>query len=82
MVPISPVPGHCLSFTFSSYTAKQKRLMKIQKTSSFKSSENIQKKEGGLDRSASENQSPSVTLIELAIKARKTHCNPQFSNEV
>ena len=41
------------------------------KMSSFKSSENIQKKEGGLDRSVSDNQSSSVTLNELAIKARK-----------
>ena len=30
--------------------------------SSFKSSENIQKKEGGPDRSVSDNQSSSVTL--------------------
>ena len=39
--------------------------------SSFKSSENLQKKEGGPDRSVSDNQSSSVTLNELAIKARK-----------
>ena len=39
--------------------------------SSFKSSENIQKKEGGPDRSVSDNQSSSVTLNELAMKARK-----------
>ena len=39
--------------------------------SSFKSSENIQKKEGRPDRSVSDNQSYSVTLNELAIKARK-----------
>ena len=38
---------------------------------SFKSSENIQKKEGGPDRSVSDNQSSSVTLNELAMKARK-----------
>ena len=37
------------------------------KMSSFKSSENIQKKEGGPDRSVSDNQSSSVTLNELAI---------------
>ena len=36
------------------------------KMSSFKSSENIQKKEGGPDRSVSDNQSSSVTLNELA----------------
>ena len=39
--------------------------------SSFKSSENIQRKEGGPDISVSDNQSSSVTLNELAIKARK-----------
>ena len=36
--------------------------------SSFKSSENIQKKEGGPDRSVSDNLSSSVTV---AMKARK-----------
>ena len=41
------------------------------KMSSFKSSENIQKKEDGPDRSVSDNQSSSVTLSELAMKARK-----------
>ena len=41
------------------------------KMSSFKSSENIQKKEGGPDRSVSDNQSSSVTLNELTMKARK-----------
>ena len=41
------------------------------KMSSFKSSENFQRKEGGPDRSVSDNQSSSVTLIELAMKARK-----------
>ena len=41
------------------------------KMSSFKSSENIQKKDGGPDRSVSDNQSSSVTLNELAMKARK-----------
>ena len=43
--------------------------------SSFKSSENIQKKEVGSDRSVSDNQSSSVTLNELAMKARKLYCN-------
>ena len=43
--------------------------------SSFKSFENIQKKEGGPDRPVSENQSSSVTLNELAMKARKSYCN-------
>ena len=41
------------------------------KMSSFKSSENIQKKEDGPDRSVSDNQSSSVALNELAMKARK-----------
>ena len=41
------------------------------KMSSFKSSENIQKKEGWPDRSVSDNQSSSVTLNELEMKARK-----------
>ena len=41
------------------------------KMNSFKSSENIQKKEDGPDRSVSDNQSSSVTLKELAMKARK-----------
>ena len=41
---------------------------------SFKSSENIQKKEGGPDRSVSDNQPSSVTLNELAMKARKSYC--------
>ena len=39
--------------------------------SSLKSSENIQKKEGGRDRSFSDNYSSSVTLNELAMKAKK-----------
>ena len=41
------------------------------KMSSFKCSENIQKKEVGSDRSVSDNQSSSVNLNELAMKARK-----------
>ena len=35
----------------------------------FKSSENIKKKEGGPDKSVSDNQFPSVTLNKLAMKA-------------
>ena len=46
--------------------------------SSFKSSENIQKKEGGPDRSVSDNQSSSVSLNELAMKARERYCNFEF----
>ena len=52
------------------------------KMSSFKSSENIQKKEGGPDRSVSDNQSSSVTLNELAMKARKDTVISCFSKEV
>ena len=51
------------------------------KMSSFKSSENIQKKEGGPDRSVSDNQSSSVTLNELAMKARKNTVISSFSKE-
>ena len=47
------------------------------KMSSFKTSENIQKKKGGPDRSFSDNQSSSVTLNELAMKPEKT-CNFKF----
>ena len=50
--------------------------------SSFKSSENIQKKEGGPDRSVLDNQSSSVTLDELAMKARKDIVISSFSKEV
>ena len=52
------------------------------KMSSFKSSENIQKKDGGPDRSVSDNQSSSVTLNELAMKARKDTVISSFSKEV
>ena len=55
---------------------------KIIKMSSFKSSENIQKKEGGPDRSVSDNQSSLVTLNELAMKARKNTVISSFSKEV
>ena len=44
------------------------------KLSSFKSSENIQKKEGGPDSTVSNNQFSSVTLNELANNARR-NCN-------
>ena len=46
--------------------------------SSFKIGEHIQKKECGPNRSVSDNQSSSVTLNELAIKARKSYCNFMF----
>ena len=45
---------------------------------SLKSSEKNQKKERGPDRSVSDNQSSSVTLNELAMKARKSYCNFKF----
>ena len=57
-------------------------LNKYIKLSSFKISENIQKKEGGPDRSVSDNQSSSVTLNELAMKARKDTVILSFSKEV
>ena len=53
-----------------------------KKKSSFMSSENIQKKEGGPDRSVSDNQSSSVTLNELAMKARKNTVISSYSKEV
>ena len=43
--------------------------------SSFKSSKNILKKEDGPDISVLYNQISSVTLNELAMKARKSYCN-------
>ena len=52
------------------------------KMCSFKRSENIQKKEGGPDRSVSDNQSSSVTLNVLAMKARKDTVISSFSKEV
>ena len=47
------------------------RVIKNIKLSSFKNSENIQKKEGGPDSIVSNNQFSSVTLNELAMNARK-----------
>ena len=52
------------------------------KMSSFKSHENIQKNEGGPDRSVWDNKSSSVTLNELAMKARKDTVISIFSKEV
>ena len=52
------------------------------KTSSFKSSESIQKTEGGPDRSVSDKQSSSVTLNDLAMKARKKTVISSFNKEV
>ena len=66
------------SITYKYYILRLFPVNKNIKMSSFKSSENIQKKEVGPDRSVSDNQSSSVTLNELAMKARK-QC---FSKEV
>ena len=73
-----PSPGLsllCSQIGFESYSPKGPENVNIINKninmSSFKSSENIQKKEGGQDRSVSDNQSSSVTLNELAMKARK-----------
>ena len=52
------------------------------KISFFKSSENILRKEGGPDRSVSDNQSSSVTLNKLTMNARKTTVISSFSKEV
>ena len=52
------------------------------KMSSFKSSKNIQKKDTGPDRSVSDHQFSSVTLNELAMKARKHTVISSFSKEV
>ena len=52
------------------------------KMSSFKSSENIQKKESGSGRSVSDNQSSSVTLNELPMKAKKDTVISNFSKNV
>ena len=55
IIMFSPVN---LSFTMRALVIRNKNI----KMSSFKSSENIQKNEGGPDRSVSDNQSSSVTL--------------------
>ena len=60
-----------LAFHFVDYQIKYKN-------ESFKSSENIKKKEGGPDRPVSDKQSSSVTLNELAMKARKSCCTFKF----
>ena len=60
----------------------EKKEKKKEKISSFKSIEHIQMKEGGPDRSVSDNQSSSVTLNELAMKARKDTVISSFSEEV
>ena len=48
------------------------------KMSSFKSSENIQKKEDGPDRSVSDNQSSSVTPESTGNESQEKYCNFEF----
>ena len=64
------VRGHFLGLPHGTTSAAVTTNKNIKMTS-FESSENIQKKEDGPDRSVSDNQSSSVTLNELAMKARK-----------
>ena len=59
---------HCFRYIDSGIPLLSDKNIKLN---SFKSSENIQKKVGRPDRSVSDNQSSSVTLNELAMKARK-----------
>ena len=75
------VRGRFLGLPHSTTPAAVTTNKKI-KMSSFKSSENIQKKEGGSGRSVSDNQSSSVTLNELPMKARKDTVISSFSKEV
>ena len=72
------VRGHFLGLPYDT-TPAPVTINKNVKTSSFKSSENIQKKEGGPDSSVSDNQSSSVTLNEQAIKVRKYTVISSFS---
>ena len=80
-------PGETKVFTKTRNAVIHKQLGKRKKTSpkdvvtldikmsSFKSRENIQKKEGGPDKIVTDNQFSSVTLNELEMKARKSYCN-------
>ena len=52
------------------------------RNNSFKSSENIQKKECGPDRSVSDNQSSSVTLNKLAMRPESYTVISNLSKEV
>ena len=67
------VRGHFLGLPHDTTPASVTQNKNI-KMSSFQSSENIQKKAGGPDRSASDNQSSSVTLNE----SQKRYCNFEF----
>ena len=64
---------------FTQWTFGTKKNIKMR---SFNISENIQKEEGGPGRSVSDNQSSSVNLNELAMKARKDTVISSFSKEV
>ena len=57
---------------------KSSHIGELIKVSSFVISENIRKKEGGPDSPVS-NKLSSVTLNELAMKARKRYCNFNIS---
>ena len=54
------------------------RNKKYKKRVPLRAVKNIQKKEGRSDRSVSDNQSSSVTLNELAMKAKITYCSFEF----
>ena len=76
---VAPVPDHCIVVTFTSksepYCSKtvlsHANTNKNIKLSSFKSSQNIQKKEGGLDNTVSKYQFSSLTLNELAMNTKE-----------
>ena len=68
-------PPH-LKTNFVPFSHKSKKNTTIRNwNSSFKNSKNNRKKQGESDRSASDNQSSSVTLNELAMLARKSYYN-------
>ena len=62
------------------YTQSMVLANKNTKMSSFKSSVDKQKKERGPDRPVSNNKFSSVTLDELAMKARQAYCNFEFQH--
>ena len=68
-------PPH-LKTNYVPFSHKSKKCATIRNwITSFKNSENFRKKQAGSDRSASGNQSSSVTLNELAMLARKSYYN-------
>ena len=66
------------AFVFAKYIVQSLFFLIKYKNSSFKCSENIQKKECGPARSV--NQSSSVTLNKLAVKARKSYFKSGISS--